>query len=220
MDTFVGLYFWFCLELALETWVKALLNPILWVHHLGHTHSLTSVQQSGPSNQRTLLRTKSCLNARNGVPTRWKEHFLCPPAADWGFLLPAATAAMYCHPETLGWSNYLGNTLATQTATLHRCRKQIGSVEAMLCHMKCSGENFAVLCVVVNFFKVYTFRLQNKAFLQPAATAAMHCHPEGYTHSLPLIPPFLLVQNPSSKRIAPTDNMRPKSDMPKSIIGG
>ena len=28
----------------------------------------------------------------------------------------------------------------------------------------------------------------------------------------PPIPPFLLAQNPSSKRMAPTDNMQPKSD--------
>ena len=51
-----------------------------------------------------------------------------------------------------------------------------------------------------------------RAFLQPAATAAMHCHPEGCTHPPPPVPPFLLAQNLPSKRIAPTDNMRPKSD--------
>ena len=48
-----------------------------------------------------------------------------------------------------------------------------------------------------------------RAFLQLTATAAMHCHSESCTHPPP---PFLLVQNPSSKRIAPTDNMQPKSD--------
>ena len=31
-----------------------------------------------------------------------------------------------------------------------------------------------------------------RAFLQPAATATMHCHPNGDTHPSPLIPPFLL----------------------------
>ena len=31
------------------------------------------------------------------------------------------------------------------------------------------------------------------------------------------VPPFLLAQNPSSKRIAPTDNMRPNSDDVKRI---
>ena len=52
----------------------------------------------------------------------------------------------------------------------------------------------------------------DQGFLQPAATAAMHCHPEGCTHPPPLVPPFLLVQNLSSKQIVPTDNMQPKSD--------
>ena len=51
-----------------------------------------------------------------------------------------------------------------------------------------------------------------RAFLQPAATATMHCHPPGDTHPPPLVPPFLLAQNLSSKRIAPTDNMRPNFD--------
>ena len=41
--TFLGPYFFFCLELALETWVKALLTHSLWVYDLGHTHSLASV---------------------------------------------------------------------------------------------------------------------------------------------------------------------------------
>ena len=39
------------------------------------------------------------------------------------------------------------------------------------------------------------------------------CHAHGssrWTHPPPPIPPFLLVQNLSSKQIAPTDNMRPK----------
>ena len=54
-----------------------------------------------------------------------------------------------------------------------------------------------------------------RAFLQLAATAAMHCHPEGCTHPPPLAPPFLLAQNLSSKQIGPTDNMRPKSDAKK-----
>ena len=46
-----------------------------------------------------------------------------------------------------------------------------------------------------------------KAFLQPAKTAAIctacPCPP-------PPVPPFLLVQNLSSKPITPTDNMQPK----------
>ena len=52
-----------------------------------------------------------------------------------------------------------------------------------------------------------------RAFLQPAATAAMHSHPEGFTHPPPSpVHPFLLAKNLSSKRIASTDNMPPKSD--------
>ena len=54
-----------------------------------------------------------------------------------------------------------------------------------------------------------------RAFLQPAATATIHCQPEGCTQPPPPIPPFLLVQNVSSKWIAPTDNMQPKSDVTK-----
>ena len=50
-----------------------------------------------------------------------------------------------------------------------------------------------------------------KAFLQAAATAAMHCQAERWTHPPPPVPTFLLAQNLSSKRIAPTDNMRPKT---------
>ena len=50
------------------------------------------------------------------------------------------------------------------------------------------------------------------AFLQAAATATMHCQAERWTHPPPPVPSFLLAQNLSSKRIAPTDNMWPKSD--------
>ena len=46
-----------------------------------------------------------------------------------------------------------------------------------------------------------------KAFLQPAKAAAMYMAPCAETRPPP---PFLLVQNLSSKRIVPTDNMRPK----------
>ena len=59
-----------------------------------------------------------------------------------------------------------------------------------------------------------------RAFLQPAATATMHCDPEGCTHPLSHAPPFLLEQNLSSKWIAPTDNMWPSQTTPKSVIGG
>ena len=52
-----------------------------------------------------------------------------------------------------------------------------------------------------------------KGFLQAATTAAMHCQPEKCTHPPPPVPPFLLAQNLSSKRIAPTDNMQSKSQL-------
>ena len=51
-----------------------------------------------------------------------------------------------------------------------------------------------------------------KAIVQPAKAAAMCMATSAETRPTPPIPPFLLVQNLSSKRIAPTDNMRPKSD--------
>ena len=46
-----------------------------------------------------------------------------------------------------------------------------------------------------------------RAFLQPAATAAMHCHPQGCTHPPPPLPPFLQAQKLSSKQIVPTDRV-------------
>ena len=55
-----------------------------------------------------------------------------------------------------------------------------------------------------------------KASLQAAATATVHCQAEQWTHPPPPVPPFLLAQNLSSKRIAPTNNMWPKSDDAKS----
>ena len=45
------------------------------------------------------------------------------------------------------------------------------------------------------------------AFLQPTAAAAMHCHPEGCTHTPPTIPPFLQAKSLPSKQITPADNM-------------
>ena len=54
-----------------------------------------------------------------------------------------------------------------------------------------------------------------KAFQQPAKAAAMCTAPRAETRQPPPIPPFLLVQNLSSKQIAPTDNMWPKSNNAK-----
>ena len=47
MGTFFGLYFHFCLELALETWANAFVAHPLWVYDLNHTYSLVSFQRSG-----------------------------------------------------------------------------------------------------------------------------------------------------------------------------
>ena len=49
-----------------------------------------------------------------------------------------------------------------------------------------------------------------KAFLQLAKAAAMCTALQGEPTPPPPFPPFLLAQNLSSKRIAPTDNVRPK----------
>ena len=81
MDTFHGPYFHFCLELALETRVKALMTHSLWVLDFGHTHSLASVQLSGPSNQRMLLQTKSCLKCQKWSPYKVKGVFSTPICA-------------------------------------------------------------------------------------------------------------------------------------------
>jgi len=59
-----------------------------------------------------------------------------------------------------------------------------------------------------------------KAFLQPAKEAAMCTAPRAETRPPPPFPPFLQAQSLSSKRIAPTDNMWPKSDDAKGVIGG
>ena len=80
------------------------------------------------------------------------------------------------------------------------------------------GESF--LCPFVQQSRQMAHPALTRAFLQPAATATMHCQPERCTHPPPPVPPFLLAQNLSSKRIVPADNMRSKSDDAKSVIGG
>ena len=54
--------------------------------------------------------------------------------------------------------------------------------------------------------------MATKAFLQPAQAATMCTVCHDYAHLPPPISPFLLVQNQSSKQIASTDNVQPKSD--------
>ena len=72
------------------------------------------------------------------------------------------------------------------------------------------GEWFLRLFVLTRWEMVQL--VPTKAFLQPAKAAAMCTAPWAETCPPPPILPFLLAQNLSSKRIAPTDNMRPKSD--------
>ena len=129
MDTFHGSYFHFCLELALETRVKALLTHSLWVHNIGHTHSLASIQESGLSDQRTLLQTKSCLKCQRWSPYKVKEAFSTP----------------ICARKQTNGSPSIDQGFSTGS-----CNRPV--------------------------------------------------------------PPFLLAQNLSSKRIAPTDNMQPTTD--------
>ena len=109
MDTFLGPYFHFCLELALETWVTSSVGS--W------PRSVASVQLSG---QRTLLQTKSCLKCRKCVCTRWKEHFNTngPAGIDQGFSTGSCNhhhvlSGRAVHPPT-----YPCLTLSASTANL------------------------------------------------------------------------------------------------------
>ena len=76
----------------------------------------------------------------------------------------------------------------------------------------CNRRHALSACPFVQESRQMAHPALTKAFLQAAATAAMHCQPERCTHPPPPVPLFLLAQSLSSKRIAPTDNMRPKSD--------
>ena len=148
MNTFFGLYFNFCLELALETWAKASLTQSLWVHHPNHTHSLASFQLSGLSDQQVLHLTECCLQ----VP-------------------------------------YKGREVVPEPVCAYKVRNGPTSL--------------------------------TKAFLLSAKAAVMCTAPRAETRPPPPIPPFLLAQNLFSKRIMPTDKMRPKSDqMASSVVKG
>ena len=111
MDTFFGLYFHFCLELALKTWAKASLTQSLWVHEPNHTHSLVSFQWSGLSDQWALHLTECCLQVQKWyVPLqgegRGSGACLCQQNEKWSsqcrptFLQPAKAAAMCTAPLT------------------------------------------------------------------------------------------------------------------------
>ena len=60
-------YFHFCYELALKTSAKCSIQP-LRVHDFCHTHSLASLQWSGPSNQWMLLPTENCQQCQKWSP--------------------------------------------------------------------------------------------------------------------------------------------------------
>ena len=59
-----------------------------------------------------------------------------------------------------------------------------------------------------------------KAVLQPVETAHICTACHDYADQPPPMLLVLLVQNLSSKRIAPTDNMQPSQTTPKRVIGG
>ena len=107
---FFGLYFDFCLELALETWAKVSLTQSLWVHDPKHTHS-ASFQWSGFSDQRVFHLTECCLEVQKRCPykgrgvewflslfvlTRWE---MVQPVPTNTFLQPAKAAAMCTAPH-------------------------------------------------------------------------------------------------------------------------
>ena len=82
MDTFLGSYFHFRLELALKTWAKTSWRHSLRVHDLDHTHSLVSVQLSGLSNQLTLLPTENCLQYQKWCPYKGRGVVSMPVCAN------------------------------------------------------------------------------------------------------------------------------------------
>ena len=107
MNTFIGPYFHFCSELALETWVKASLShsleiydlvcaptidssyvggmyawnsPLQLVFHLDHTHSLVSFWWSGLHDKPPDWKLPT---VPKWCPYRGKEWFLCLFVPKW-----------------------------------------------------------------------------------------------------------------------------------------
>ena len=80
MSTFFGPYFHFCLELALETWVKASSAILSGVHDLDPTHSLVSFQWF--SDQQTLILTENSLKCQKWSPYKGKEIVSTPNCAN------------------------------------------------------------------------------------------------------------------------------------------
>ena len=112
IDTFFGPYFHFCLELALETWAKALLTHSLWVHDPNHTHSLANFQSSGLFDQRTLHLTENCLQIQKWCPYKyWPRLFYIQPRQ-----LPCAQHVMTIPP-------ILAQNLQNRLHQLITCRR-------------------------------------------------------------------------------------------------
>ena len=138
MDTFFGLYFHFCFELALETLAKASLTQSLWVHDLNHTHSLESFQWSGLSDHRALHLTESCLQNQKWCPYKRKgvvPEPVCankvrngPASADQGF--STASQGSYHVHGTPCW-----NSPTSPFSTFFASRKPIFKTDYANCYL-------------------------------------------------------------------------------------
>ena len=130
IDTFFGPYFHFCLELALETWAKALLTHSLWVHDPNHTHSLADFQWSGLFDQRTLRLTENCLQIQKWCPYRGRGVVSAPICANmvssqyWPRLFyKAAAMCTACHDYTRPLPPILAQNLQNRLHQLITCRR-------------------------------------------------------------------------------------------------
>ena len=77
----------------------------LQVYDIDHTHSLASVQQSGPSKQRVLLRTESCLKCQKWSLNKAKGVFqarLCKKTEQWPTQLALTRAFLHARKQNNG----------------------------------------------------------------------------------------------------------------------
>jgi len=128
LEYLFGLYFDFCLEIALETWAKASLTKSLWVHDPNHTHSLASFQWSGLSDQRALHLTECCLQVQKWCPYNlWmcSNHKLLLNIDILGLKIASDTISEHVICNKISWSipqdspmccMHTHVTLATKTA--------------------------------------------------------------------------------------------------------
>ena len=178
---FFGLYFHFCLKLALETLYRHILCGFMTL--ATPTYSLNrTIQESGVCVWEGTVKTID-----SAVADTSDDLLTCMSV---GLKVTGIDVGM-CRDGNLGSEHSIVNAPPDQKLP------KMPEIESL------KGKR-----------SVFYTRLCKKAdkqpFLQPAATATMHCHPEGCTHPPLSIPPFLLVQNLSSKLIALTDNMQPK----------